>query len=74
MAGRPFRGRRVGGGDLPAVDSRHHHVQDRGVWPPSCDRRERLLAIGGLIDRHAFGFQVDPAEEADRLFVVDEGT
>src|SRR3954465_9482463 len=57
--------------DPPAVQRRHHHVEEDDVRI----RPLRLLAPGrtvlGLDHFHLFGFEIDPAEKPDRSLVVD---
>src|SRR5262249_13869425 len=59
-------------GDAPAVEAGHHHVEQDDV---GC-RRPRGLDSGRAVacfeHDHAFGLEVDPTEEPDRLLVVDD--
>ena len=58
-------------GDPPAVEPRHHHVEEDDVRPPLARLVEPARAVGRLEHLHALGLEVDPAEEPDRRLVVD---
>ena len=59
-------------GDLPAVEVRHHHVEQDEVGQQLSRQLERLLAVARLDRVHPLEAQVDAAEQPDRGLVVDD--
>src|SRR5207253_2061785 len=57
---------------LPAVDMRHHHVEEDQVGLRLLDRRHALLGARGLAHGVALELEVDADELAHPLVVVDE--
>ena len=71
---RDIAGRLVSGqtaGDLPAVDARHHHVEQDQVWPLLARELDPVRSVLRLEHFHARRGEVDAAEHPDRAFVVD---
>ena len=59
-------------GNLPAVELRHHHVEEHEVGLRPTRELERLLAVARLDRVHALEPQVHTTEQADRGLVVDD--
>ena len=57
---------------LPAVDARHHDVQQHEVGRPVLDRIERLVGARRLADRVALHLEIDTHELAQARVVVDD--
>ena len=57
---------------LPAVDLRHHHVEQDQVGRLLLERREPLLRARRLADRVAVGLEAGPDEAADAGIVVHD--
>src|SRR5205085_4333621 len=57
---------------LPAVDLRHHHVEEDQIRRVVLDRLESLLGVARLDHRVALDLQVDPHDLADLRIVVDD--
>ena len=57
--------------DTPAVEPGHHHVEQDHVGTLVPRSREPGGPIGCFEHHHPLGFEIDPAEEPDRRFVVD---
>src|SRR5262249_34718908 len=58
-------------GDAPAVEPRHHHVEEHDVRSPLARLVQAARAVGGLEDVHPLGLEIDAAKEADRRLIVD---
>ena len=56
---------------LPAVDARHHDVQQHQVGCAPFDRVERLVRARGLANRVSLHLEVDPHVLAEARVVVD---
>ena len=59
-------------GDRPAVELRHHHVEQDEIGPLLARELEALAAVGGLEHLDARSDQVDAAKQPDRALVVDD--
>ena len=57
---------------LPAVDPRHHHVEQDEVGRGLLEHLQALLAVAGLADRVALHLEVDAHVLAHPLVVVDD--
>src|SRR5215203_3103926 len=57
--------------DAPAVEARHHHVEEDHVRRLRPRLLEAARAVGRLQHVHPLRLEVDAAEEADRSLVVD---
>src|SRR3954447_3055979 len=57
--------------DPPAVERRHHHVEEDDVRIRPLRLLEPGRTVLGLDHFHLFGFEIDPAEKPDRSLVVD---
>ena len=57
---------------LPAVDARHHDVQQHEVGRTALDRIERLVRARRLADRVALHLEIDPHVLAQACVVVDD--
>src|SRR4029079_9473877 len=58
--------------DRPAVELRHHHVEQHQVGSLLARELETLAPVRGLEHVDARGDQVHPAEQTDRTLVVDD--
>ena len=57
---------------LPAVDVRHHHIEEDQVRLLFLESRQPLFGAPGFTDRVAVHLQVDPHELADSRVVIDD--
>ena len=57
---------------LPAVDVRHHHVEEDELRLAALDRREPLVCARRLLHVVALSLELRPDELAHPLVVVDE--
>src|SRR5207237_4343756 len=58
-------------GDPPAVEPRHHHVEEDHVGRVRARLLETARAVGRLEDLHSLRLEIDPAQQPDRRLVVD---
>ena len=59
-------------GDRPPVEHGHHHVEQDRVRERCPRELEAARPVRSLLDGNPFRLEVDPAEEPDRGFVVDD--
>src|SRR5438132_243264 len=59
-------------GDAPAVEPRHHHVEEDDVRRLAARLLDAGRAVCGLDDVHSLRLEVHSTEQADRSFVVDD--